>query len=73
MISFEDYCNKFEHKIIGELMDEIYHFDIPRIVVNELMGTIENYTSEIMLDRYEGSISDFEDEQYDRYKEEQLL
>ena len=68
-MSYEEYCDRFDVQIQDNLYVSIDNLNIPYKVKQRIWDVIMDYSYDILEDRYEDYISEYQDRAYDEYKD----
>lgn len=69
-MSYEEYCDsRLGEKILDDIYNTIYDLKLPYSVHIKLVSVIDDYNYDILEDRYEDYISEYQDRAYDEYKD----
>lgn len=70
VMSYEEFCeSKLGEKALDIIYNTIYDLNVPNNVYNKLVDVIADYAYEILEDKYEDYISEYQDRAYDEYKD----
>ena len=69
VMSYEEYCDRFDVQIQDNLYVSIDNLNIPYKVKQRIWDVIMDYSYDILEDRYEDYISEYQDRAYDEYKD----
>ena len=68
-MSYEEYYDRFVEHIQDSLYASLDNINIPYKVKQRVWDVIIDYSHEILEDRYEDYISEYQDRAYDEYKD----
>ena len=69
-MSYEEFCeSKLGEKALDTIYNTIFDLNVPNKVYNRLVDVISDYSYEILEDKYEEYISEYQDRAYDEYKD----
>ena len=68
-MSYEEFCDRFDTQIQDSLYVSLDNLNLPYKVKQRIWDVIMNYSYDILEDRYEDYISEYQDRAYDEYKD----
>ena len=69
VMSYEEYCDRFDVQIQDSLYVGLDNLNLPYKVKQRIWDVIMDYSYDILEDRYEDYISEYQDRAYDEYKD----